>query len=332
MAASRNCVLETPATVWNSVAWRSPWVIVPVLSSSRMSMSPAISTALPDLAMTFASSARFMPAMPIAGNRPPMVVGIRQTSSATRVTTEILAPTKAAIYGSATTTTRKASVIADSSTVRASSFGVFRREAPSTRAIMRSRKLWPGSLEIRTTISSVSTLVPPITPERSVPASRSTGADSPVTAASLMLAMPLMISPSAGIISPAATLTRSSLRRSEAGMRSSTTPCMRRAVSSARAARRLAAWPRPRASAMASAKLANSTVANRIAATARLKPNDGADGPPAIASQRVTTVPISTTNITGLRAATIGCSLAKAAIVACRSWRASVAARCTLVP
>ena len=74
--------------------------------------------------------------------------------------------------------------------VSAISFGVFCRLAPSTSAIMRSRKLWPGSALTSTTISSDSTLVPPITPERSVPASRSTGADSPVTADSLMVATP----------------------------------------------------------------------------------------------------------------------------------------------
>jgi hypothetical protein len=56
--------------------------MVPVLSSSSTSTSPATSTALPDLASTLAASARFMPAMPMAGSRPPMVVGIRHTSSA----------------------------------------------------------------------------------------------------------------------------------------------------------------------------------------------------------------------------------------------------------
>ena len=38
----------------NCVAWRLPLVIVPVLSSRTMSMSPATSTALPLLAMIFA--------------------------------------------------------------------------------------------------------------------------------------------------------------------------------------------------------------------------------------------------------------------------------------
>ena len=68
---------------------------------------------------------------------------------------------------------------------------------------MRSKKLFPESAVTCTIIESVNTLVPPITPDRSVPASRNTGADSPVTAASLMVAKPSIISPSAGINSPA---------------------------------------------------------------------------------------------------------------------------------
>ena len=181
--------------------------MVPVLSSSSTSTSQATSTALPDLASTLACSARFMPAMPMAGSSPPMVVGIRHTSSAISSSGSSRTPTAAAIPGSVATTTRKVSDIAASSRVSAISFGVFCRLAPSTSAIMRSRKLCPGSAVTRTTIWSDSTLVPPITPERSVPASRSTGADSPVTAASLMVASPSTISPSAGTNSPAPTIT-----------------------------------------------------------------------------------------------------------------------------
>jgi hypothetical protein len=43
------------------------------------------------------------------------------------------------------------------------SFGVFCRAAPSTRAIIRSRKLSPGLVVIRTTMRSDSTVVPPVT-------------------------------------------------------------------------------------------------------------------------------------------------------------------------
>jgi hypothetical protein len=53
--------------------------------------------------------------------------------------------------------------------------------------------------------------VPPVTALRSPPASRTTGALSPVTALSSTEAMPKMISPSAGRISPASTRYRSSL-------------------------------------------------------------------------------------------------------------------------
>ncbi len=63
---------------------RLPKVMVPVLSSSSVSTSPEASTARPDLAITLARTSRSMPAMPIAESRPPIVVGIRVTSSAIR--------------------------------------------------------------------------------------------------------------------------------------------------------------------------------------------------------------------------------------------------------
>ena len=50
-------------------------------SPGSTSISPAVSTALPDLAMMLALRARSIPAMPMADNRPPMVVGMRQTKS-----------------------------------------------------------------------------------------------------------------------------------------------------------------------------------------------------------------------------------------------------------
>ncbi len=50
----------------------------------------------------------------------------------------------------------------------------------------------------RTTSQSETMVVPPVTDERSPPASRMTGADSPVMALSLTEATPSMISPSAG--------------------------------------------------------------------------------------------------------------------------------------
>ena len=83
--------------------------------------------------------------------------------------------------------------------LRAISFGVFWLLAPSTRAIMRSRKLSPGFELIRTTISSDRTRVPPVTEDRSPPDSRITGADSPVMADSSTDAMPSITSPSPGM-------------------------------------------------------------------------------------------------------------------------------------
>jgi len=59
------------------------------------------------------------------------------------------------------TTTRKMIVRADRRMVRAISFGVFWRSAPSTRWIMRSRKLSPGFAVITTLIRSDRTRVPP---------------------------------------------------------------------------------------------------------------------------------------------------------------------------
>ena len=115
--------------------------------------------------------------------------------------------------------------------VSAISFGVFCRLAPSTRVIMRSRKVWPRSAVIRTTIRSDRTLVPPVTADLSPPDSRITGADSPVIADSSTEATPSMISPSDGMASPASQTTRSPLRSSDAATRSSVPSGSRRRAS-----------------------------------------------------------------------------------------------------
>ena len=83
MAASARSSFFTPSAGMNSVAILFPRVMVPVLSISTTSTSPEASTALPLRAMTLCASSLSMPAMPMAGSRPPMVVGIRQTSRAT---------------------------------------------------------------------------------------------------------------------------------------------------------------------------------------------------------------------------------------------------------
>ena len=81
-AASASSFSATPSTGRSSVACRLPRVMVPVLSSSSMSTSPAASTARPDMASTLRRTSRSMPAMPMADSSAPIVVGIRQTSSA----------------------------------------------------------------------------------------------------------------------------------------------------------------------------------------------------------------------------------------------------------
>ena len=86
-ASATSCSL-CPPTGKKSEAIRLPRVMVPVLSSSRVCTSPAASTARPLMASTLRWTRRSMPAMPMADSRAPMVVGIRHTSSATRMTTE----------------------------------------------------------------------------------------------------------------------------------------------------------------------------------------------------------------------------------------------------
>ena len=86
-AASASSRSLTPGVGKNSVACRLPSVMVPVLSRSSTSTSPAASTARPDMAMTFFWIIRSMPAMPMADRSAPIVVGIRQTSKATSTVT-----------------------------------------------------------------------------------------------------------------------------------------------------------------------------------------------------------------------------------------------------
>jgi len=106
------------------------------------------------------------------------------------------------------TTNRNTRVNTASNTVRAISFGVFVRSAPSTKAIIRSINPWPGSDVTRIMSSSEMMRVPPVTElATSDPGSFSTGADSPVIADSSTLATPKTTSPSDGMMSPAITFT-----------------------------------------------------------------------------------------------------------------------------
>ena len=82
----------TPGMATSSVAWRLPSVIVPVLSSSSVSTSPAASTARPDMASTLKRTSRSMPAMPMAESSAPIVVGIRVTNRATSTITGMAPP------------------------------------------------------------------------------------------------------------------------------------------------------------------------------------------------------------------------------------------------
>ena len=185
--------------------------------------------------------------------------------------------------------------------VNAISFGVFLRLAPSTRAIILSRKLSPGCWVTNTLIVSESTFVPPVTELLSPPASRMTGADSPVMALSSIEASPSIISPSAGIVSPASQTKTSPFFSFELLTVWSSAPATNFAGVSSRVLRRLSACAFPRASAIASAKLAKSNVRNKITNTNRLYPNEPYCSVPI--ERRVTTsimrVTISTVNIIG---------------------------------
>ena len=110
-----------------------------------------------------------------------------------------------------------------------------------------------GSAVIRTMTSFAITVVPPVTALRSPPDSRTTGADSPVMAASLTRAAPATTSPSPGMRSPSRTRTRSPGRGRRGGASSDGAvsdrrlePAGRRRRFSTRGARRPGPSPAPR--------------------------------------------------------------------------------------
>ena len=166
---------------------------------------------------------------------------------------------------------------------------------------------------------SAITRVPAVTAERSPPASRMTGADSPVIAASFTEATPSTTSPSAGMRSPVSTSTISPTSRRLAPTSSQVSPTLVSSLarSSALVARRLAACALPRPSASASAKLPNRTVSHSQKTScpsntglppdpARLRTNNSVES---AATNAVT-------NITGLRISVRGSSLTKASRIA----------------
>ena len=210
-AMGANSFSPTPLRVKSAVAIRFPMVIVPVLSRINKSMSPAASTERPLLAITFRCIKRSMPAMPTALNRALIVVGIRQTSSETKMGMVMICDrsclaASAAVIGKSfneAVASKKNNSQAERTMCRAISLGVRCRFAPSIRLIIRSKKLFPGSEVTLIFNVSLNTLVPAVTALRSPPLSRMTGADSPVMADSSTVATPSTTSPSAGMTSPA---------------------------------------------------------------------------------------------------------------------------------
>ena len=205
-------------------------------------------------------------------------------------------------------------VSATSRMVRAISFGVLRRCAPSTMAIIRSRKVSPGLTLHWITSQSERMRVPPVTEAKSPPDSRITGADSPVMALSSTNAPPSITSPSQGMMSPASTSTTSPLRSSSAGTWSICAPYLGSRNLRAKAVFltpfRLLACALLRPSASASAKLANSTVnhSHRLMAPVKVAFPESCPVPMAIASAVVSKLPVQTINITGLCHCTRGLS------------------------
>ena len=236
-----------------------------------------------------------------------MVVGISVISSAASTGTQGGCPFQLASPTSVATAIRKMIVMPASRMSSAISFGVFCRDAPSTSAIMRSRKVEPGAAVMRTTSQSETTSVPPVTALRSPPLSRMTGADfaghGGLVHAGDALDRPRRRRGSGRRPRPAP-------RRPPAGRsrRAAATGCGRRGgpgawpASSVRARRRLSACARPRPSATASAKVAKSTVSQSQAAMPAWKPQALAGHAPARMARTVTsTATTSVTKITGLR-------------------------------
>ena len=123
-AAVRAWTSVTPGAATIRDANRLPNVMVPVLSSRITSTSPDASTARPLIASTLNRATRSMPAIPIADSRPPIVVGMRQTSRATSSTIPTVSPAKTPNGRRVTTASRKTTVRPLSRIDSAISFGV----------------------------------------------------------------------------------------------------------------------------------------------------------------------------------------------------------------
>ena len=199
-AASASSCSVTPGTGRNAVGLAVAEGDRAGLVEQQRAQSPAASTARPLIASTLRCTRRSMPAMPIADSSPPIVVGIRHTSSATSTMIDCSASRVDRERLQRDDREQEDEREPGEQDVRARS----RSGSSGARRPRRARSSGrgtsrPGSAVMRTTISSDSTRVPPVTAERSPPDSRMTGADSPVMADSSTLAMPSTTSPSLGI-------------------------------------------------------------------------------------------------------------------------------------
>src|SRR4051812_41627310 len=182
---------------------------------------------------------------------------------------------------------------------------------------MRSRKVSPGLEVIRILIRSERTLVPPVTALRSPPDSRMTGALSPVITDSSMVAIPSMTSPSPGMRSPVSATTTSPARSCAAVTSSTELFTNRFPTASVFVLRSVSACAFPRASAIASAKLAKSTVNQSQRAIWDSKPRCLRPRAKSRTRKAVTrAAPTSTTKMTGFFARVFGLSLTKDSRVA----------------
>ena len=121
------------ATGINASAILLPYVIVPVLSRINTFTSPHDSTERPLLAKILNCVTRSIPAIPIADNSPPIVVGIKHTVKAINITIDKLKCRNCAKGYIAIITTKKIMVNVMSNVNSAISFGVFFLVAPSTK-------------------------------------------------------------------------------------------------------------------------------------------------------------------------------------------------------
>ena len=218
-----------------------------------------------------------------------------------------------------TTTTKKRAVSITSKILRAISLGVFCLDAPSTSDIILSIKFSPGFDVTLIIILSDKTFVPPVTALLSPPLSLITGADSPVMADSSTEAIPSIISPSAGIVSPDSAITTSPFLKRDAFIFSSFPSSLNSlAITSVFVLLRLSACALPLPSEMLSAKLANRTVNQSHNVICRTKAINlkSCINRSLINIAVVITEPISTTNMTGFLTKTLGLSFLKESFTA----------------